>query len=347
MLVESSDKIVESSEELTFLDFKSPISVRWCPGCGDHAILNAVQKAMARLGLIPEKVAVISGIGCSSRFPYYMNTYGFHSIHGRAPAIASGVMVANPRLKVWQITGDGDALAIGGNHFIHVVRRNVDLNVILFNNQIYGLTKGQYSPTSKRGFISKTSPFGTIEYPFRPGELTMGARGSFFARTIDKEIKLSEDVFVEAARHSGTSIIEVLQNCVIYNDKTHNEITDKQYKDDRTIVVKHGEPLIFGVKKDRGLILEGVELKVVTLGEDGISEKDLLVHDAECQDSTMHLKLAAMEYPEFPVALGVIRKVKAPVYDECLRDQIKRVKEQSKIKTFHDLVTSGDVWEVK
>lgn len=347
MAVESIDKVVESRDKLTFLDFKSANGVRWCPGCGDHAILNAVQKAMARLGLAREEVAVISGIGCSSRFPYYMNTFGFHSIHGRAPAIASGVKVANPKLKVWQITGDGDALAIGGNHFIHAIRRNVDLNVILFNNQIYGLTKGQYSPTSKRGFISKTSPFGTIEYPFRPGELTLGARGGFFARTIDKEINLSEDVFVEAARHSGTSIVEVLQNCVIYNDRTHSEITDKQFKEDRTIVVKHGEPLIFGVKKDKGIMLDGIEIKVVNLGENGVTERDLLVHDAECQDPTMHLKLAAMEYPELPVALGVIRKVKAPVYDQCALDQIKRVKEQSKIKTFHDLVTSGDVWEVK
>jgi 2-oxoglutarate ferredoxin oxidoreductase subunit beta len=333
--------------QVTFVDFKSDQGVRWCPGCGDHAILNSVQKAMALLGLNQEEVVVVSGIGCSSRFPYYMNTYGFHTIHGRAPAIASGVVVANPDLKVWQITGDGDALAIGGNHFIHTIRRNVDLNVILFNNQIYGLTKGQYSPTSKRGFISKTSPYGTIEHPFRPGELTMGARGCFFARTIDKELKLSVDVFVESAQHAGTSIIEVLQNCVIYNDKTHEMITDKRYKEDRTIVLKHGEPMIFGTNRDKGLVLDGLDLKVVTIGENGITESDILVHDAECLDTTIHLKLSAMEYPKLPVALGVIRKVKAPVYDECARDQIKRVQASSKIKTFHDLVTSGDVWEVK
>jgi 2-oxoglutarate/2-oxoacid ferredoxin oxidoreductase subunit beta len=338
---------MDTDLKLAYTDFKSNQNVRWCPGCGDHAILNTVQKAMAELGLKKEEVAVISGIGCSSRFTYYMSTYGFHTIHGRGSAIASGVKVANPRLKVWQVTGDGDALAIGGNHFIHTVRRNVDLNVLLFNNQVYGLTKGQFSPTSKKGFISKTSPFGTIEHPFRPGELTLGARGHFFARTIDKELKLSVDVFKEGALFEGTSVIEVLQNCVIYNDRVHEEITDKQFKDDRTIVLEHGKPMVFGKERNKGLVLEGFTLKIVTLGENGVTEKDLLVHDAECTDNTMHMKLVNMEYPDYPVALGVIRKVNALTYDQAVELQIEEVQKTSNIKSFIDLAKEGDVWEVK
>ncbi|PWD99827.1 2-oxoacid:ferredoxin oxidoreductase subunit beta [Marinilabilia rubra] len=338
---------MSENNKLAFQEYKSDQRVRWCPGCGDHAILNSIQKVMADMKVPQEEVAVISGIGCSSRLPYYMNTYGFHTIHGRASAVASGVKVANPKLHVWQITGDGDALAIGGNHFIHAIRRNIDINVILFNNQIYGLTKGQYSPTSKRGFISKTSPYGTIEYPFRPGELTIGARGYFFARTIDKDLKVSTKVMKAAAEHKGTSIVEVLQNCVIYNDNTHKEITDKQFKDDRTIVLEHGKPMIFGKERNKGLLLDGIKLRVVTIGEDGVTEKDLLVHDAHCEDPTIHLKLADMEYPDFPVALGVIRDSEAPVYDQCARMQIDEIRERSKIKTFKDLVTSGEVWEVK
>ncbi|HKL72369.1 MAG TPA: 2-oxoacid:ferredoxin oxidoreductase subunit beta [Marinilabiliaceae bacterium] len=338
---------MEAKQNYTFSDFKSGLSVRWCPGCGDHAILNTVQKSMAELGLKPHEVAVISGIGCSSRFTYYMNTFGFHTIHGRASAIASGVKTANPRLKVWQITGDGDALAIGGNHFIHAIRRNVNLNMILFNNQIYGLTKGQYSPTSKHGFVSKSSPFGTVEHPFRPGELTIGARGNFFARTIDKDLKLCVDVFKEAALHDGASVVEVLQNCVIYNDKTHEAITDKEYREDRTILLEHGKPMIFGKNRDKGLVLEGMTLKVVTIGENNITEEDILIHDAKTLDSTMHLKLINMEYPDFPVAKGVVRSVKDLVYDEEVEKQIASVQSTSKIKSFYDLAVQGDVWEVK
>ena len=334
-------------DKYTFVDYKSDQSVRWCPGCGDHAILNSVQKVMADLEYKKEEVAVISGIGCSSRFPYYMDTYGFHTIHGRGSAVASGVKVANPRLVVWQITGDGDALAIGGNHFIHTIRRNIDLNVILFNNQIYGLTKGQYSPTSKRGFISKTSPFGTVEAPFRPGELCIGARGQFFARSVDKDLKHQQMVLKEAAKHEGTSIVEVLQNCVIYNDKTHNAITDKAHAADRTIKLQHGEPMLFGKTNEKGLMLDGLTLKVVTIGENGVTKDDILVHDAHCDDITLHLKLADMEYPNYPVAMGVIRSVKAPVYDQCVEQQLEEVQSLSKIKSFNDLIHSGDVWEVK
>ncbi len=339
--------MMEIKTNLNFNDFKSNQSVRWCPGCGDHAVLNSVQKAMADLGCTKEEVAVISGIGCSSRFPYYMDTYGFHTIHGRASAVASGVKSANPKLKVWQITGDGDALAIGGNHFIHLIRRNIDINVILFNNQIYGLTKGQYSPTSERGFVSKSSPHGTIEFPFNPGELTLGSRGFFFARTVDKELKLSEAIYKEAALHVGTSVVEVLQNCVIFNDKTHEAITDKATKEDRTIVLEHGKPMIFGKERNKGLMLNGFNIKVVTIGENGVKESDLLVHDAHCEDNLLHIKLTSMAYPEYPVALGVIRSVNAPNYDSEMEKQIEEVKSVSKIKSLEELLHHGDVWEIK
>src|SRR5512136_1949518 len=237
-------------------DFKSDQEVRWCPGCGDHAVLNAVQKALSELDIPKEKFVFISGIGCSSRFPYYMDTYGFHGIHGRASAIASGVKIANPGLSVWQITDDGDALAIGGNHFIHVIRRNIDLNVILFNNEIYGLTKGQYSPTSTKGLVTKTSPFGTLEEPFSVGELVIGAKGKFFARTVDSNIALSTQIYIEAASHKVTSVIVVLQNCVIFNDGIHDVVTGRDVRDDRTIILRHGEPMVFGKDNDKGLVLD-------------------------------------------------------------------------------------------
>jgi len=271
---------------------------------------------MAELDLEPHETVVISGIGCSSRLPYYMNTYGFHSIHGRAAAIATGVKVANPNLNVWVATGDGDSLAIGGNHFIHAIRRNVDINIILFNNKIYGLTKGQYSPTSARGFVSKSSPYGTVEEPFRPAELCFGARGTFFARAIDVDMKNQVDVMVEAARHKGTSVIEVLQNCVIFNDGIHNKISDRTWKADNTIVLKQGEKMIFGKDNEKGLVLDGWNLKAVTIGEDGYTLDDILVHDATTKDSTLQLKLALMDTADgLPVALGVIRNVDAPTYE--------------------------------
>jgi 2-oxoglutarate ferredoxin oxidoreductase subunit beta len=304
-------------------DFKSDQEVRWCPGCGDHAVLNAVQKALTELGIPKEKFAFISGIGCSSRFPYYMDTYGFHGIHGRAAAIATGVKTANPELSVWDITGDGDALAIGGNHFIHAIRRNIDINIILFNNEIYGLTKGQYSPTSEKGLVTKTSPFGTVEEPFSVGELVIGAKGKFFARTVDSNVALSSQIYVEAARHKGTSVIEVLQNCVIFNDGIHEVVTGREVRDDRTIILKHGQPMIFGKDNDKGLVLDGLKLKVVKLGENGISEKNLLVHDALESNPGIQYILAHMGYPDYPVALGVIRSVEGHTYESDVVEQIK------------------------
>ena len=328
-------------------DFKSDQEVRWCPGCGDHAVLNAVQKALSELDIPKEKFVFISGIGCSSRFPYYMDTYGFHGIHGRASAIASGVKIANPELSVWQITGDGDALAIGGNHFIHTIRRNIDLNIILFNNEIYGLTKGQYSPTSEKGLVTKTSPFGTIEEPFSVGELVIGAKGKFFARTVDANVTLSTMIYIEAAKHKGTSVIEVLQNCVIFNDGIHDVVTARDVRDDRTITLKHGEPMIFGKDNEKGLILDGLKLKVVKIGENNISRESLLVHDAFEPNPGIHYMLANMRYPEYPVALGVIRSVSGSSYDELVEEQINMVRKTAAIKCADDLFRSGSMWEVE
>jgi 2-oxoglutarate ferredoxin oxidoreductase subunit beta len=328
-------------------DFKSDQEVRWCPGCGDHAVLNAVQKALSELGIPKEKFAFISGIGCSSRFPYYMDAYGFHSIHGRAAAIATGVKTANPELSVWNITGDGDALAIGGNHFIHAIRRNIDINIILFNNEIYGLTKGQYSPTSEKGLVTKTSPFGTVEEPFSVGELVIGAKGKFFARTIDANVALSTQIYIEAAKHKGTSVIEVLQNCIIFNDGIHDIVAGKDVRDDRTIILKHGEPMIFGKDSNKGLVLDGLKLKVVTLGENRISEKNLLVHDAHEPNPGIQYMLANMRYPEYPVALGVIRAVSGHTYETAVEEQIKNVQKDCKIKCMDDLLASGSTWKVE
>ncbi len=336
----------EEVADLSPSDFKSDQEVRWCPGCGDHAILAAVTRTLAELKIPKEKFAFISGIGCSSRFPYYLNTFGFHSIHGRASAIATGVKVANPDLSVWQITGDGDALAIGGNHFIHAIRRNIDINIILFNNQIYGLTKGQYSPTSMKGALTKTSPYGTVEEPFSPGELVIGAKGKFFARTIDSNVKLSTEVYKQAALHEGASVVETLQNCVIFNDGVHKQLTDRETRDDCLIILRQGEPMIFGKNMDKGLKLDGLKLKVVKLGN-GTTEKDIIVHDAEENNPGMHTMLANMRNPGFPVALGVIRAVSAPTYDMAVKGQISKVQKNRQIKNVDELLRSGSTWESK
>ncbi len=328
-------------------DFKSDQYVRWCPGCGDHAVVNTLQKAMAELGIAPHQTAVISGIGCSSRLPYYMNTYGFHTIHGRASAIATGVKVANPELSVWQVSGDGDCLAIGGNHFIHAVRRNIDLNILLLNNKIYGLTKGQYSPTSARGFVSKSSPYGTVEEPFIPAELVFGARGNFFARSLDVELAITKDVLVAAAKHKGTSVVEVLQNCVIFSDKIHESVTHRDYRADRTIYLKDGEKMVFGKEKNRGLMLDGFGIKAVTIGEAGVTMDDILVHDAKSSNNFMHHCLAMMDGTDLPLAFGVIRDVEAPVYDQEVEKQIADVQAKKSERTLREYLMSGEVWEVK
>lgn len=334
------------SIQYTAKDFKSDQYVRWCPGCGDYAVLNSLQKVMADLGVEPHNTAVISGIGCSSRLPYYVNSYGFHTIHGRGAAVATGVKVANPKLTVWQITGDGDCLAIGGNHFIHSVRRNVDINVLLFNNQIYGLTKGQFSPTTKKGYVTKSSPFGTVERPFRPAELTFGARGTFFGRLLDVDLKNAQATMLAGAKHKGTSVIECLVNCVIFNDGAHNWLSEKDTRAERLIFLEHGKPMIFGKNADKGLILDGFNLKVVTIGENGITKESILVHDATCQDATLQMKLAMMEGPDFPIAMGVIRAVEDDTYDAETEAQIAEVQAKTKIKTFDDLIESCEQWEI-
>ena len=340
---------MEQENIYTPADFKGPQAVRWCPGCGDHAILNTLHKAMATLGVPPPKTAVISGIGCSSRLPYYMNTYGFHNIHGRAAAIATGVKTANPELTVWQISGDGDGLAIGGNHFIHAVRRNVDINIVLFNNKIYGLTKGQYSPTSARGFVSKSSPYGTVEDPFIPAELVFGARGNFFARSIDVELQTSQEVFVAAARHKGTSVVEVLQNCVIFNHGIHNAITDKEVRADRTIHLRHGEKMLFGKDMNRGLVQDGFLLKDVTLGEDGYTLDDVLVHDAHTPSNFLHQQLAMMDGSAdgLPLAVGVIRDVDAPTYEQAVEEQVAEVRGRKAFASLREMILAGETWTVE
>lgn len=327
-------------------DFKNANPVRWCPGCGDHAILNSLHKAMASLGVAPEKTAVISGIGCSSRLPYYMNTYGFHTIHGRAAAIATGYKIARPDMTVWQISGDGDGLAIGGNHFIHAVRRNVDINMILLNNKIYGLTKGQYSPTSPRGFVSKSSPYGTTEDPFIPAELVFGARGNFFARTIDVDLPTSQEVMIAAARHKGTSVVEVLQNCMIFNNGIHASITDREHRADRTIHLRHGEKMLFGKDNEKGLVRDGFLVKAVEIGKDGYTIDDVLVHDAHTTSNFLHQQLAMMDGTDLPMAVGVIRDVEAPAYDEEVNRQVEEVIARKGFSSLRELILAGDTWTV-
>lgn len=341
------DQIQNISQVLTKDEFKVPDDVKWCAGCGDFAILSAIQSVLPELGVKKENFVFVSGIGCSSRFPYYINTYGFHGLHGRAAAIASGMKVANPDLNIWHITGDGDSMAIGGNHFIHAVRRNIDMNIIIFNNKIYGLTKGQYSPTTPRGAITKTSPDGTIENPFKPGELVMGAQGTFFARIVDTEPKRMREIFLAAARHRGTSVVEVLQNCVIFNNQTHAEITGREVRDDNQIYLEHGKPMIFGKEGKKGLMLRENQLKVVTIGENGVSEKDLLVHDAQDPDDTTHYQLVNMTLPKFPVATGIIRSCECDEpYDSVLLEQVRKARGNTSIKTMDDLFNSGNVLDL-
>ena len=334
-------------EHLTNKDFTSDQEVRWCPGCGDYTILRAMQKALPALDKKKEDFVFISGIGCSSRFPYYMNTYGFHTIHGRAPAFATGVKLANPNLSVWQITGDGDALAIGGNHFIHALRRNIDINILLFNNEIYGLTKGQFSPTSKKGIKTKSNPHGTTDEPFSPSDLAIGAQGSFFARVVDTNPKLMQKIFTEAEEHRGTSLIEILQNCVIFNDKTFAAITGKEVKQNAQLILEDGKPMLFGAEMNKGIVLNGFKLEVVTIGENNVTEEDILVHDAKEHDPTLHAMLARMRPPEFPAALGIIRAVSRQTFDEGLLNQLEYEKENAKFKTIDELLKSGETWEVQ
>ena len=340
-------------------DYKSDQYVRFCPGCGDHAICAALQKAMAQVGIPPHQTVVISGIGCSSRMPHYLNTYGFNTIHGRGGAVATGVKTSHPELSVWQMSGDGDCLAIGGNHFIHEIRRNVDLNICMFNNRIYGLTKGQYSPTSPKGFVSKSSPFGTVERPFIPAELVLGARGTFFARTLDVDMPTTIDCMVQAHAHKGASVIECLVNCVIFNNGTHEWIANREQRAEHSIVLKHGEKMIFGANQDKGLAMEidpqTLIPRIIVVPAD---DPRVLTHNASLADPTLHRLLALMGQERFtdvadanvesalPVALGVIRNVEAETYDEAVNRQINEVREKAKAHTFDELTQSLERWEM-
>ncbi len=330
-------------KEYTFKDFASDQEVRWCPGCDDYVILRSMQKALPEMGVKKEDVVFISGIGCSSRFPYYMDTYGMHGIHGRAPAIASGVKLANPDLSVWVITGDGDSMAIGGNHFIHVLRRNIDLNIILFNNEIYGLTKGQFSPTSLVGQKTKSSPNGNIQPPFQPGELAIGSQARFFARIGGNTPKEMTELFIQAEKFKGTSLIEVLQNCVIFNDGCFTQYTDKAVREDKQLFVEHGKPMIFGKEKNKGLVLNRLKLEVATIGENDVTEEDILVHNSKEQDPTLHQMLVRLEYP---LVTGIIRSFDDVTLEERMDALTEEVKSRSSFRKVDDLFFSGETYEV-
>ncbi len=329
---------------LTKKDFVSDQEVRWCPGCGDYAILNAVQKTFPDLGIPKEDFLVVSGIGCSSRFPYYMNTFGFHSIHGRAPAVATGAKLANPNLSVWLISGDGDAMSIGGNHFIHILRRNVDLNILMFNNRIYGLTKGQYSPTSEIGKITKSTPNGSLDHPFNPASLSLGAGGTFIARTIDKNLKHQSMIYNDAYNHKGTSFVEVYQNCNIFNDGAFSVLTDRDTKLDSVIELTHNEPMIFGQNLDKGLILDGFNLKVVDLNNK-YSKNDLLIHNKN--DKNLAMLICEMTYDNsLPTPIGVFYEESKSTYDEMLVSQINEQIKNKGSGKLKDLIYTKNIWTV-
>ena len=333
--------MAETAVKLSKKDFETDQDVRWCPGCGDYSVLANVQRLLPDLGIPRENFVFISGIGCSSRFPYYMNTYGFHTIHGRAPAIASGLKASRPELSVWVITGDGDALSIGGNHLIHTLRRNIDLNILLFNNRVYGLTKGQYSPTSEVGMKTKSSPMGSVDAPFNPIMLSLGAGGSFVSRSIDIEAKHLQGVMRAAHDHTGSSFVEIYQNCPIFNDGVFSMLTDKKIKSDHVLQLEHGKPLIFGKEHDKGVRLVDGRLEVVTLGE-GVSEADLHVHDET--DRGLAFTLAQLE---MPVPIGIFYREERPTTDALINQQMEEAVEAKGKGDLQKLLTGTDTWEVK
>ena len=335
-----------SEVTLTRKDFVSSQEVRWCPGCGDYAILAQMQKVLPEIGVPREQIVFVSGIGCSSRFPYYMNTYGVHSIHGRAPTIATGLKSVNPDLSVWVITGDGDGLSIGGNHLMHCIRRNVDVKIILFNNRIYGLTKGQYSPTSLGGHRTKTSPVGSIDYPLNPISVAISAEATFVARTQDTNTKHLQEVLRRAAAHRGTSFVEVFQNCVVYNPSAWNHTTESEVRDDNIIYLEDGRPLSFGKDREKGIRVNGMLPEVVTLGN-GTSEANLVAHQEAMENTSYAYMLSRMQHPDFPLPFGVIRDVERPSYDELLSDQVKAAEESSGRGDLNALFMNSDTWTVE
>lgn len=335
------------SVKLSKKDFVAPADVRWCPGCGDYSILNALQKTLPEIGIQRENIVVVSGIGCSSRFPYYMNTYGFHTIHGRAPTVATGVKVTNPDLSVWMITGDGDALSIGGNHFMHLMRRNVDINVLLFNNEIYGLTKGQYSPTSEQGTKTKTSPMGSIDHPINPISLALAAEATFVARTSDGNPKHMNQILKAAASHKGCSFVEILQNCVIFNDKTFEDFLGRSVRDDNTLVLEEGKPLIFGKDRDKGVKYSSKGMEMVNIGEDGITLDDIVVHDPRNAPPGLTYAISRLRHPEAPVPMGVFKSVEnRSVFEDMLVAQIDEATKAKGEGDLQKLLTGNGSWDV-
>jgi 2-oxoglutarate/2-oxoacid ferredoxin oxidoreductase subunit beta len=332
--------------ELTRKDFQTPQQVRWCPGCGDYTILNQIQKLLPGLGIPRERFVFVSGIGCSSRFPYYMNTYGFHSIHGRAPAIATGIKCANPELSVWVVTGDGDGLSIGTNHLIHCIRKNVDVNILLFNNRIYGLTKGQYSPTSEFGKKTKSSPLGTIEQPIRPIQMALAAAGTFVARTIAADPAHMYDTLAAATRHQGTSFVEILQNCRVFNDGAFEEIASRKTAEDERILLRHGEPIRFASGDRKGIAVRNLEPQIVDLDAGDTSKGELLVHDVKATSPALAALLADLEPPSFPMALGIFRDVERPTYESLMVSQIAATVAQRGQGDAGKLLHAGTTWEV-
>jgi 2-oxoglutarate ferredoxin oxidoreductase subunit beta len=330
---------------LSVKDLTSDQEVRWCPGCGDYSILAQMRKALAGVGVPREKLAFVSGIGCSSRFPYYMNTYGFHTIHGRAPTFATGLRLANPELQIWMVTGDGDGLSIGGNHLLHVLRRNIDIKILLFNNEIYGLTKGQYSPASRTGTMSKTSRTGSMETPIRPLTLALAAEASFVARTVDVDIQHLTMTLQRAAAHKGTAFVEIYQNCKIFNDEVFAYATDKSVKADNLLYVEHGKPMIFGKNRNKGIRLNGLKPEIVEVGKD-CGPDDLLIHDEKCDDPTLATLLSRMVAPEFPEVVGIYRAVRRPTYDEQQNKQIDDAVAKKGKGKVADLFKSEDMWTV-
>ncbi len=327
-------------------DFKSDQEVRWCPGCGDYSILSQVQKVMPTTGKAKHNLVFVSGIGCSSRFPYYMDTYGFHGIHGRAPAIATGIKLANPELDVWVATGDGDGLSIGGNHLLHTIRRNVGLNILLFNNRIYGLTKGQYSPTSEFGKKTKSSPFGTVDHPIHPISVAIGAEVTFVARCVDVDVKHLQQVLQRAAEHKGTAFVEIYQDCNVYNHKAFEHASDRQTKADHVLYLEHGKPMIFGKDNDKGIRLNGTQPEVVRLGK-GIAEDDLLIHDEKAAEPTLAYLLSRMRHPSFPEPMGVFRAISEPTYEDLVMDQITQATRDLGEGDLDALFNDGDTWTVE
>lgn len=344
-------KAKSRAEKLSSKDFASDQDVRWCPGCGDYTILKQVQKVMPKIGVAKEDIVFISGIGCSSRFPYYMDTFGMHSIHGRAPAIATGLKVSRPELSVWIITGDGDSLSIGANHFVQVLRRNVDVNLLLFNNQIYGLTKGQYSPTSREGQVTKSSPYGSIDHPFNPVALSLGADGTFVARAMDRDPRHLNKMLQRSHEHKGTSMLEIYQNCIVFNDGAFELFTDKRSRPREAIYLEDGKPLVYGKDKDKGIRLDGLRPEIVSLGDDGVSKDDLWIHDEK--DATKAQLLSRFfDDPEpgqehFPRPFGVLFDVERPTYEDGVNAQVEETIERKGEGDLDELLRGPETWEIK